>query len=47
MRWGGGEVGWAGGREREGEREGAKAACGGGGCPLSGAPCGGIAGIQE
>lgn len=34
-------------REREGEWEGAKTPCGGGGCSLTGVPCGGIVGIQE
>lgn len=35
-------------REKEGEREGAEAACRGGGyTPLAGAPCGGTAGMQE
>lgn len=32
--------------EREGGREEAVAVCSGGGCPFSGAPCGGMAGIQ-
>lgn len=34
-------------REREGEWEGAKTPCDGGGCSLTGVPCGGIVGIQE
>lgn len=41
-----GKGGWQ-RREREGEWEGAKTPCGGGGCSLTGVPCGGIVGIQE
>lgn len=48
--WGGAQREGEGRRERtekEEGREGVKAANSGGGYPLSGAPCGGMAGIQE